>query len=148
MSTKPEQDAPEVTALVTASEPIRSAEEYDRDWIEALWKKCGVFGNFHWPWSAYMDKWKGQWRVVPGGGFARWRHYKGKTTLYDIAVDPSCRRMGIASRLIEEMPAPIVLKTDADNTAAQAFYERLGFRCMGTTKTKKGKEQIEYAKLS
>jgi [ribosomal protein S18]-alanine N-acetyltransferase len=58
--------------------------------------------------------------------------------LMNIAVDPSARRRGYASALLEEMLAragadqPYTLEVRTSNAPAIALYERFGFRSAGT----------------
>ena len=61
--------------------------------------------------------------------------------LYEIDVHPEHRRMGIGTKLIEQLKDECrrnnVLKvwvgTEADNAAARALYESTGARCQGDT---------------
>jgi ribosomal protein S18 acetylase RimI-like enzyme len=56
--------------------------------------------------------------------------------LYDLFVDPSCRRGGVARRLMEaahafaraQGAATVELDTAHTNTSAQALYDSLGYR--------------------
>jgi ribosomal protein S18 acetylase RimI-like enzyme len=56
--------------------------------------------------------------------------------IHDVVVEPSARRLGVASALVEaacvwlrEHGAPrVLLWSAAPNTAAQALFERMGFR--------------------
>ncbi len=58
--------------------------------------------------------------------------------LMNIAVDPSMRRHGLATTLLEEMleragpDAPYTLEVRTSNGPAIALYERFGFRSAGT----------------
>jgi len=58
--------------------------------------------------------------------------------ILNLAVDPTFRRRGIASRLLARLRAEtaskIYLEVRASNTGAQAFYEQMGYRREGERK--------------
>ena len=72
-------------------------------------------------------------------GFAGVWFMRDQLHLVTIAVDPPYQRLGVAARLLlcclalargAEMPR-VVLEVRESNTAAQALYERFGFRHLG-----------------
>lgn len=65
-------------------------------------------------------------------GFVNYRACRnGWQTVYEIAVDRARHSEHIGAGLLAAVPNPIRLKCPADG-AANSFYERMGFTCMGT----------------
>jgi ribosomal-protein-alanine N-acetyltransferase len=69
-------------------------------------------------------------------GFAIMRYGAEEAHLDLLAVDPDHRRRGVGRRLVEWLEEPallagitaVLLEVRAENHAARAFYERLGYR--------------------
>ncbi|WP_187432099.1 [Ribosomal protein S18]-alanine N-acetyltransferase [Roseobacter fucihabitans] len=73
------------------------------------------------------------------GGFALIRSVAGEDELLTLAVDPACRRQGIADRLMSHWLAKptgniAFLEVAADNTPARRLYEKHGFAETGRRK--------------
>ncbi len=68
--------------------------------------------------------------------FLVWRETApGETEILNLAVDPSARRCGVATQLIQnilERTGGCFLEVRESNLAAQALYRHLGFRQVGT----------------
>lgn len=75
-------------------------------------------------------------------GFAVWSQVLDDAELLDIGVDPACRRQGLGQRLLDAVMAAaraqgaqrLLLEVRAGNLAAQALYQRAGFRLSGRRK--------------
>jgi len=68
--------------------------------------------------------------MVTGCAIGDW--HEGNSRVVNIAVDPGCRRQGVATALLAAIEAALpdgdmVLMVEADNPAAQALYERNGY---------------------
>jgi ribosomal protein S18 acetylase RimI-like enzyme len=59
----------------------------------------------------------------------------GVTTIHEIGVTKEFQKLGIATKFIKKLHRPIVLKVTEDNSA-NLFYQKLGFKKTGQTKTK------------
>ncbi|MBS0520778.1 MAG: ribosomal protein S18-alanine N-acetyltransferase [Proteobacteria bacterium] len=72
-------------------------------------------------------------------GFALLRTAADEAELLTIAVRPTCRRQGIARRLLKVVIAlardrgarSLFLEVGADNPGARALYDQIGFRTVG-----------------
>ena len=68
-------------------------------------------------------------------GYVCWWVVGDEAEILNIAVDPSCRRLGIARTLVEHVSSDararaataLHLEVERDNTAARRLYESLGF---------------------
>ncbi len=75
-------------------------------------------------------------------GFAVWSQVLDDAELLDIGVAPACRRQGLGQRLLDAVMAAaraqgaqrLLLEVRAGNLAAQALYQRAGFRLSGRRK--------------
>ncbi len=119
---------------------LRPATPADIDRIAELEVEC-----FADPWSRWALAWHyGDLFVVAesGGGVAGYviaRHAGDEGEILNLAVDPACRRQGVASRLFEEarrrMTAAgvqrVFLEVRESNLAARRFYAGHGFREVG-----------------
>jgi ribosomal protein S18 acetylase RimI-like enzyme len=74
-------------------------------------------------------------------GFIRWHRRKdGWTTVYELCVDESHRKLGIGQQLMcITGTGPVKLKCHSSNPAIH-FYKRLGFKVVSTEITKGGKQ--------
>jgi ribosomal-protein-alanine acetyltransferase len=69
------------------------------------------------------------------GGYVCWWVVGDEAEILNIAVAPSCRRLGIARTLVEHVSSDararaataLHLEVERDNTAARKLYESLGF---------------------
>jgi ribosomal protein S18 acetylase RimI-like enzyme len=121
---------------------IRAFDEADADDVVRLWSDCGLVRAWNDPRKDIARKLAVQRDLflvgVDGGrivaavmagydGHRGWINY--------LAVDPACRRQGIARRLIDAVEerlrrigcAKINLQIRRDNLDAIAFYRRVGF---------------------
>jgi ribosomal protein S18 acetylase RimI-like enzyme len=88
--------------------------------------------------------------IMKGGGFAR------SAYLRLIAVDARVRRRGVGRDLMKEAerrhlrPNGLILLATSTNKAARRFYERLGYRSVGSLRNyvRKGLREIIYFKPS
>ena len=75
-------------------------------------------------------------------GFAVWSQVLDDAELLDIGVAPACRRQGLGQHLLDAVMAAaraqgaqrLLLEVRAGNLAAQALYQRAGFRLSGRRK--------------
>ena len=71
-----------------------------------------------------------------------WSQVLDDAELLDIGVAPACRRQGLGQRLLDAVMAAaraqgaqrLLLEVRAGNLAAQALYQRAGFRLSGRRK--------------
>lgn len=116
-----------------------SVDPYRRDdeaWLRAVWGECkhilgtGVDLMLH----RYGQRISDREKIIVIRPFA-FAHYRerldGVRNLYEIGVSAVARRQGHGRRLIEAIGRPLILKTDLDNEASNAFYVALGFKFMG-----------------
>ena len=74
-------------------------------------------------------------------GFGLMRYFEETAHLSLLAVQPECRRQGVAGRLLRWLEASartagihaVHLEMRASNHAARQFYEGIGYRCIGST---------------
>lgn len=129
---------------------IRDVKPTDEEWVKHIFDSYKNFlGGFGPVWFRYWqnDNPREKWVVIPDRAFAHYLIKKnGEVTLYEIAVHPAYKRMGLGDVLIKAMPTPIELKTDHDNEVSNAFYKRLGFRLMGKKPSKSGKRYFHIWK--
>jgi ribosomal-protein-alanine N-acetyltransferase len=66
-------------------------------------------------------------------GFLVWRYTApDEIEILNLAVDPVCRRMGVANALLAALPrATVFLEVRESNGAAQAFYLHARFEAVG-----------------
>jgi ribosomal-protein-alanine N-acetyltransferase len=66
-------------------------------------------------------------------GFLVWRYTApDEIEILNLAVDPVCRRMGVANALLAALPrATVFLEVRESNGAAQAFYLQARFEAVG-----------------
>lgn len=127
------------------TDPIRDMTEADLDAVRAI--EEAAYGTDAWTrrtledelingFSSYVVAEAPNGRVA---GFAGVWFMRDQLHLVTIAVDPAFQRLGIASRLLlncldqaleADMPS-VVLEVRESNTAAQALYERFGFKKLG-----------------
>lgn len=75
-------------------------------------------------------------------GFANYRACRdGWSTVYEIAVDKARKGEHIGAGLLAAVPGPVRLKCTTDNPA-NAFYERMGFTCVGSEDGRKRRLNI------
>ncbi len=128
--------------MTTASITIRPLTYQDLPQVIAIERRA-----FPTPWSLAMfvlelSKSSGIClAAVEGGaimGYLICSRYADIWHLMNIAVDPSARRRGYASALLEGMfgrtgaDAPITLEVRTSNAGAISLYERFGFQSAGT----------------
>ena len=120
----------------------------DGEWVLSLFRA----NKDVWPGGGSQEWWRythrsptdrQRWvKVLVGGdraGFAHWhRRLVEWANLYEIAVDARYRRAGVGRALVAYIGPPIVLKTRVDRQA-NGFYERLGFRHLGTETSRNGR---------
>lgn len=112
---------------------------------KTIWP-TGVGQNWYWYWREKSTK--EEWVKVMDGSHtviiasAHWSVRKdGTRNLKDIVVQSSVRGQGIGRILIERIGRPIICKTDHDS-AANHFYQRLGFVKGETLPSKSGKKLL------
>ena len=121
---------------------IRQYEEKDEKGVIALWQECNLLRPWNNPERDIQRKLKVDRELflvgsigdkiiasVMGGyeGHRGWVNY--------LAVDPSCRKKGIARKIMSEIEAKLIsigcpkvnLQVRAENTEAMAFYEKIGY---------------------
>ncbi len=129
---------------------IEGATKSDFDWITKLFKKNeGILGSADLTiWRHKNSNAKSRFIVIRPHAFAHFNLKRnGEKTLYEIAVDTNMKRMGIGRALVDFIGAPMLLKTDADNIASNAFYASLGFFLLGEKFTKSGKRVNVWKKF-
>jgi ribosomal-protein-alanine N-acetyltransferase len=115
---------------------IRSAAERDYPAIARIQSRCpetpqwplGDYSNYPLLVALLGDK---------TAGFCSWRQAApDEAEILNIAVDPSCRRQGIASALLsavcDEASGAIFLEVAEPNLPAIALYRKLGWESTGT----------------
>lgn len=120
---------------------IRPATAADLPWMKRLF---GMYRDV-WPkadlgsiWYRSQQAERHCWLVAePEAGFVHYyERLDGTKNVQEIAV--SAARNGTGRSLMEAIGGAIILKTNWDNAAANAFYARIGFTLVGTTKTRTG----------
>jgi ribosomal-protein-alanine N-acetyltransferase len=115
-------DDPETVSLALAE---LHAEAFSRPWTA----------------SAFADLLAQPGMILEGeaGGFVLVRVSADEAEILTLAVQPACRRAGLASRLVvaaarravERGADRLLLEVAEDNDAARALYARLGFETVG-----------------
>ena len=133
---------------------IQPVEEFDKGEILALFRSdeearkiwsSGVGQSWYFYWDAGNPREHWVKAFEPGGriiGSVHWLvRLDGWKSLRDIVVDPAARGQGVGRLLVEHLGLPIVLKTDQDSLANN-FYRRLGFKIGETSLTRNGKKYV------
>jgi GNAT superfamily N-acetyltransferase len=127
---------------------IRELGPEDEVWLKELWKASRVFGQDAAPiWRAVHQRSNREQLIgIREQCFVHFRRRRdGINVVYEIAVAEAHRRKGLGKRLLQAVGAPIMLKTDADNTTSRAFYVALGFRELNTIVAKhSSKAMVNY----
>lgn len=124
---------------------LRVATKEDQKWVGKIFDlNRHVLGNVSggtvfWRWTQANQKTQ-KWIVIPGKAFCHYGIRKdGTKYIYEIAVHPDCKRMGLARELLNFVGRPVELKTDATHTESNLFYLKIGLTCVGTTTARSGK---------
>jgi ribosomal protein S18 acetylase RimI-like enzyme len=129
---------------------IRSATLSDFHWLRYVWdQNRDMLGPFVLSWNGWLERGprsKTRWDVVPFLGFVHWTQHAHYAYVREIAVAKEAKRKGVGLALMKHVTrlTPVRLKTDADNTESNAFYQRLGLKLYGRAVTKKGKPLNGY----
>jgi len=122
---------------------VRSYEEADESGVIALWRECDLVRPWNDPQKDIQRKlkvWPEGFRVAEADGrivgtiMVGYEGHRGWINY--LAVSPNCRKRGLgrqlmneAERLLKARGCPkINLQVRVTNSAAVAFYKRLGFR--------------------
>lgn len=76
-------------------------------------------------------------------GFVRfgWSKKFHSFILQDIGILEKYKRKGVGKFIIDNLPRPLILKCNIDNTNGNKFYKKIGMTLNGVTMTKKGVKQ-------
>jgi len=115
-------------ALEARSEGYRFVDRLDREWGDGS-------NRFDQAGECLLGVFEGE-TLVAVGGLNRDPYYAGNAgtgRIRHVYVRPTCRRAGLATKLIRELLsrgglAFERLRLRTDNPAARQFYERIGFR--------------------
>lgn len=133
--------------------PLRPAVEADREWVLRLFRvERAILGEVG---SSVWYRWRTggahneHWTVAePELGFCHWRLRRdGWATIYEMAVWPWARGLGVGRALVESLGPRVRLKTDVWSEANK-FYLALGFRLAGSAKSRDGARLLNIYELS
>jgi|TARA_R110001606_G_scaffold322173_1_gene469068 predicted acetyltransferase len=140
---------------------IKNAKRIDADFIKDIYKAekehLGSF-NLYQCWDNYLrKKSKEKFWVVKNlvkcpveyveyqdnVGFVRfgWSKKFHSFILQDIGILEKYKRKGVGKFIIDNLPRPLILKCNIDNTNGNKFYKKIGMTLNGVTMTKKGVKQ-------
>ena len=140
---------------------IKNAKRIDADFIKDIYKAekehLGSF-NLYQCWDNYLrKKSKEKFWVVKNlvkcpveyveyqdnVGFVRfgWSKKFNSFILQDIGILEKYKRKGVGRFIIDNLPKPLILKCNIDNTSGNKFYKKIGMTLNGITMTKKGVKQ-------
>jgi ribosomal protein S18 acetylase RimI-like enzyme len=122
---------------------IRAFEDRDEEAVVALWQRCGLLRPWNDPRKDIARKRRVQRELflvgelggaIVGSAMGGYDGHRGWVNY--LAVDTAHRRLGLGralmsaleTRLLELGCPKLNLQVRDDNTAALAFYERLGYR--------------------
>lgn len=139
-----ETETPQLQLDVVPAAPI------DRHWILSLFNRYSdSIGDDFAAWREWQSYWtairhgKGSsesWLVIRPHGFIHYRTRRdGMHVICEVAVAPQAQRKGIASCLLQSVPKPVTLFTDADNIPSNGLYRKLGFVLVGKKTARTGK---------
>ncbi len=121
---------------------IEPATREDAEWIKPIFvAERGAFWDFGRVWWRYWEQVgsRERWDVIRPLGFIHYRLRRdGIGMVYEIAVSAAARRRGIGRALMARVGEVALLKTDATNLPANAFYQSLGFRLTDTRMARDG----------
>ncbi len=125
------RDLPQVRNLQRRS--FRANLAYGLPTLSVLWA---------YPGATFLVAWQGDLLV----GCAIGDRSGDVSRVVNIAVDPDARRQGIGERMLNELEAALpsgdmILMVQEENRAAQALYEKAGYRHVGVARNYYGKEQ-------
>ncbi len=127
---------------------IRRANINDKDLIKKIHqessKEIGSFNLFY-VWDLYLcGTSKYSFYIFEDCSFVRYGYsekYKSNI-IYEIGVLKSCRGLGVARRMIEQLDKPLMLKCNTDNIVGNLFYEKIGMRKVGVVKSSNSKKSM------
>lgn len=107
-------------------------------------------------WQKYIAGHGGEFKVGIQGasgslvGFIRysWMKKYSAYVVHEIGVFDDFQGLGYGSKLLQQVPIPVLLKCNKDNEKGNDFYKSMCMTCAGVTHTKKGVEQIIWTKTT
>tara|TARA_R110000765_G_C18872068_1_gene601155 strand:+ start:401 stop:808 length:408 start_codon:yes stop_codon:yes gene_type:complete len=126
---------------------LKRAQRCDEDLLKKIYKQdsehIGSF-NLYQTWDKYLTtNTNYKFLTCEDKAFVRYGYSKKYTSwvIYEIGVLEEHKKMGLARYIVENLPKPMTLKCNCDNTAGNAFYEKIGMTLSGKTHTRKGVAQ-------
>ena len=130
----------------------RNAVPEDQKWVAKVFdanKK--VLGNtsggtVFYRWTKNNNP-RERWIVVEEMAFVHFlERLDGTKVIYEIAVHPDFKRLGLGGKLLRYVGLPVELKTDADHEESNNFYLKNGFKKIGYKESGAGKKMAIYQK--
>lgn len=135
---------------LTSAHEVQPAAPTDKRWILDLFKLYGAsIGDEFVAWREWQSYWTAirrgrasneRWLVIRPYGFVHYRKRRdGMHVIHEVAVTKEAQGKGIGRQLVESVPRPVKLLTDADNIPSNALYRKLGFVLVGRKTARSGK---------